>query len=242
MDRRETIKSLLVGSVLGGVALTTQSCREDLESVVPETISSDSDYDYGRTPAEKKHDQEILDSEPFFSTDELATLAVLCDIILPATAEFGGANDAEVPAFIAFIVKDMPYHQLPIQGGLMWLKGESNQRFGIPFTALSTDQQIEIIDEIAYPDTKFKSPELEPGRTFFRLMRNLTLTGYYTSRIGVDALGYIGNRPNMWDGVPQDVLDQHGMTYEEEWLAKCINHETREQAAEWDDDGNLLNN
>jgi len=240
MDRRETIKSLLIGSVLGGVALTAQSCKEDLDVTVPD-LSNDK-LDYGRTPSEQKHDQRILDADPFFSSDELATIGILCDIILPPTAEFGGANDAEVPAFIEFIVQDLPFLQLPVQGGLMWLNGESNRRFEKSFNGLESKQQLEIIDQIAYPDPKKLTPELEPGRSFFMQMRNLTLTGYFTTRIGVDALGYVGNNPNMWDGVPQDVLDDHGLVYEKKWLAKCINHETREQAAEWDENGNILNN
>lgn len=46
---------------------------------------------------------------------------------------------------------------------------------------------------------------------------------------------------NVWDGVPQDVLDKHGLAYEEEWLAKCVTPEQREEVAKWDDEGNLLN-
>lgn len=70
----------------------------------------------------------------------------------------------------------------------------------------------------------------------------MTLTGYYTSKIGIADLGYVGNRANMWDGVPQDVLDKHGLANDKDWLAKCINHEKREEIAQWDDKGNLLNN
>ena len=239
MDRRDTIKSLLVGSVLGGVALTTQSCRKDPLETVSETVDKPM---YGRTPAEKKHDLAIQNSSPFFSEADLGTIAILCDIILPAQGEHGSATEAEVPAFIEFIVKDLPDHQLPLQGGLMWLNSESRKRFEKPFAQVTQAQQIEIVDEIAYPDPEKKSPELEPGRSFFKRLRNLTLTGYFTSRIGVKALGYAGNRPNLWDGVPQDVLDKHGLAYEEDWIAKCVNHETRDQVAEWDEHGNLLNN
>ncbi len=239
MDRRETIKSLLVGSVLGGVALTAQSCRTDEVAPIVEALQKPK---YGRTPSEQLHDQKIQDAPSFFSAAELNTIAILCDIILPSSGEFGSAVDAEVPAFIEFIVKDLPMHQLPIQGGLMWLNGECNKRFQLPFAEANKTQQLEIIDQIAYPDPEKNTPQLEPGRTFFTRMRNLTLTGYYTSQIGIKALGYVGNRPNMWDGVPQDVLDKHGLAYEKEWLDKCINHETRDQVAEWDENGNLLNN
>ena len=58
--------------------------------------------------------------------------------------------------------------------------------------------------------------------------------------MGWDDLGYVGNRPNIWDGVPEDVLKEHGMEYEAEWLAKCIDQSKRDITAEWDEDGNLL--
>ncbi|NNE76845.1 MAG: gluconate 2-dehydrogenase subunit 3 family protein, partial [Pricia sp.] len=75
---------------------------------------------------------------------------------------------------------------------------------------------------------------------FFYLMRGLTMTGYYTSKVGIADLGYKGNMPNVWDGVPQDVLDQHGVAYDPEWIAKCVDQSKRNEIAEWDENGNLL--
>jgi hypothetical protein len=53
-------------------------------------------------------------------------------------------------------------------------------------------------------------------------MRNLTATGFYTSQIGVTDLGYAGNTPNQWNGVPDDVLKQYGLSYTEKELKECI--------------------
>ena len=64
--------------------------------------------------------------------------------------------------------------------------------------------------------------------------------GYYTTRIGFDDLGYVGNRPNIWDGVPEEILADHDVELDPEWAAKCIDQSTRETIAEWDDEGNLL--
>jgi hypothetical protein len=75
---------------------------------------------------------------------------------------------------------------------------------------------------------------------FFALMRNLTVSGYYTSKVGIADLGYKGNQPNIWDGVPQEVLDKHGMAYDPEWIAKCIDQSKRNEIAEWDENGKLL--
>jgi hypothetical protein len=232
MNRRDTIKSLVLGSVAAG--LTLKGCApqaEEIKSVVSETPA------YGRTPKEKLHDKKIRETQ-FLNEHELATIAVLCDIILPANADFGSATDAGVDDFIEFIVKDLPAHQTPLRGGLMWLDSFSNKSFGKEFIALSNEDQLKICDQIAYP--KKTAPELKQGEKFFSQMRNLTLTGYYTTRMGLDDLGYKGNTPNVWDGIPEDVLKAHGMSYDEAWLAKCVDQSTRGVVAKWDDQGNLI--
>ena len=71
-------------------------------------------------------------------------------------------------------------------------------------------------------------------------MRNLTLTGYYTTELGFRDLDYMGNTPNVWDGVPETVLRRHGKSYDSDWLSKCIDQSTRDIVAEWDDDMNLV--
>ncbi len=233
MDRRETLKSLLIGSLAGGVVM--QGCKTSDDQSENGSVTESNEY--GRLPEEKERDQRLM-SETFFTEHEAATIAVLCDIILPADDQSGGALDAEVPAFIEFISKDIPTHQLPLRGGIMWLDNESIDRFGATFLDASQDQQIQIIDDIAYPDTA--TPDMQPGVKFFDRMRNLTLTGFYTTRIGIDALGYKGNVPNVWDGVPEQVLEKHGLAYEPEWLAKCVDQEKRAELPQWDEEGNLI--
>jgi len=234
MDRRDSIKSLLAGSLAGGLLLN--GCTPETKETEKKEVESTGDY--GRTPEEKERDAK-LHAERFFNEHELGTIAVLCDIILPANDKFGAATDAGVPEFVEFMVKDLPYHQLPIRGGLMWLDNKSNKQFEKEFKACSNEEQISIIDEIAYPDKA--APEVEQGVKFFSLMRNLTLTGYYTTKMGIEDLGYQGNVANIWDGVPKEVLEKHGLAYEEEWLAKCIDQSKRADVAQWDDEGNLIN-
>ena len=233
MDRRDSIKSLLAGSLAGGLILNgcAPEVKEETQKELPST------GDYGRTSEEKERDAK-LQSEQFFNEHELETIAVLCDIILPANEKYGAATDAGVPEFVEFIVKDLPYHQLPIRGGLMWLDNKSNKQFGKEFKSCTEEQQITIVDEIAYPDKA--APEVEQGVKFFSLMRNLTLTGYYTTKMGLEDLGYKGNVANVWDGVPDDVLEKHGLSYDEEWLSKCIDQSKRADIAKWDDEGNLI--
>ncbi len=235
MNRRESFKTILLGTIAGATLVTTTGCEKD----VPEVDASNELGLYGRTPAEIERDKKILE-EVYFNQEELETIAVLSDIILPATSTAGSATEAGVVEFIDFIVKDLPDNQLPIRGGLMWLNSESMRRYDKTFLELSDSQQIAIIDDIAYPDEKGEKPDLAPGIKFFDKMRGLVITGYYTSKMGIEDLGYKGNQPNIWDGVPQDVLDKHGMKYDEDWLPKFVDQSKREVLAEWDDDMNLI--
>ncbi len=150
----------------------------------------------------------------------MATIAVLADIIIPKDEVSGNATDAKVPEFIDFIVNDMPDHQLPMRGGLSWLNMQCFKKYNNAFTQCSSQQQIEIVDAIAYPEKAL--PEMKQGVAFFNLMRNLTATGFYSTEIGWKDIGYIGNQPNNWDGVPDDVLKQYGLAYTEKELAECV--------------------
>ncbi len=41
-------------------------------------------------------------------------------------------------------------------------------------------------------------------------------------------------------GVPQDVLDQYGLSYDKDWLDKCVDQSKRNETAKWDEKGNLI--
>jgi hypothetical protein len=152
----------------------------------------------------------------------LATITVLGDIIIPKDDVSGSASDAKVPEFIEFIVKDMPEHQTPMRGGLMWIDRHAFKKNGKNFKDCSKDQQIAIVDEIAYPNKAAK--EVAQGVAFFSLMRNLTATGFYTSQIGVADVGYMGNQPNQWNGVPDEVMKQYGLAYTEKENKECVKY------------------
>jgi hypothetical protein len=143
-----------------------------------------------------------------------------------------------VKEFIDFIVKDIEAHKIPLRGGVMWLDSFSNKTYNKEFIHCTQEEQFYICDQIAYPGKT--EPELIQGEAFFTTMRNLTITGYYTSKQGTEELGYKGNTPNVWDGVPEDILKEHGFEYEEAWLAKCVNQDKRGDIAKWDEQGNLI--
>lgn len=174
---------------------------------------------YDRTDEEKKV-HEKLTAETFFTEHELATIAVLSDIIIPADDVSGSATDAGVPAFIEFIVKDKPEFQTPMRGGLRWLDLQMGKLYGTSFKDSKPAQQIALVDAIAFP--KKAQAQMAAGVSFFSLMRNLTATGFYSSKIGMKDIGYAGNTPNQWNGVPDDVLKQYNLSYTQKEQAECV--------------------
>ena len=216
MDRRKSIKALLIGTA--STAVLIESCNtKDKPTAAAEDVKKLDEDD--RMPEEKAVNKK-LHADKFFTASELASITILADIIVPKDAISGSASDAKVADFIEFIVKDMPQHQIPMRGGLRWLELQSLNRFEKSFTAITEQQRLAIVDGIAYPD-KVKA-NMQQGVAFFNLMRNLTLTGFYTSEIGVKDIGYEGNKPNQWNGVPADVLKQYNMAYTEKELKECI--------------------
>ena len=241
MDRRSSLKTIILGTV-GGSAIVGGATSCDVPNAEGTVESPADKLDYGRTPHEKERDAELM-TETFFNEHEMATITALCGLILPADDKSGSAVDAGVPDFIEFIVKDMESNQLPMRGGLMWMDHEANKRFDLAFKDCAEEQQKAILDDIAYNQVLEEDPNspLAPGIKFFDLMRNLTVTGFYTAKEGViKDLEYKGNIPGLWDGVPQDVLDKHGMTYDEKYMALYIDHDTREDVAQWDEKGELI--
>jgi Gluconate 2-dehydrogenase subunit 3 len=218
MDRRKSLKTLLIGGLsVGAVADACNQPEKDKIRSKEEPAAADIK---DRMPEEIIHDKKIA-GEVFFTPAEMAVITVLVDIIIPKDDISGSATDVKVPEFIAFIVNDKPDElQVPLRGGIRWLELESSKRFDKSFTNLSNAQQLQIVDDIAYP-AKAK-PEFLQGVTFFTLMRNLTITGFYTTEVGFKDIGYVGNRPNQWNGVPDDVLKHYNMAYTEKELKECI--------------------
>jgi hypothetical protein len=208
MKRRDVLRNIGLGTA--GVAVSGKVMAREIEP--KEIVEELPDSRNGQLKEEILHEQK-LKAETFFNKHEMATIAILADIIIPADNNSGSATDSGVPDFIEFIVKDMPHHQVPMRGGLMWLDLESKKQFGDKFIKISKTNKMALIDQIAYPaDAK---PDMSQGVTFFNKMRDLTATGFFTSEIGVKDLGYKGNTPNVWDGADEEDLKKFGLSYDE---------------------------
>lgn len=206
MKRRDYLKNISLSS-LGLAAFNPDLQAAELLDVPKKPVKV---WNYGRTDPEKKRDAELF-SKTFFNSHEMATMKILVDIILPADERGPSASATGVPDFIEFMAKDKPELQTPLRGGFRWLDSESIKRFNKQFKLISAAQRIEIVENIAYP--KKIKPGFSHGTNFFSLMRNLTATGYWSSKEGIKDIGYKGNVPNVWDGVPADILKEFGVSY-----------------------------
>ncbi|WP_350293646.1 gluconate 2-dehydrogenase subunit 3 family protein [uncultured Croceitalea sp.] len=239
MDRRKSLKAIALGSVATGLAAHGCKPGEEKSEVVDVKTHEPAEW---RTDYENKILSEIKAGEDFFNEHQRETMTVLCDLILPPSDEFKGASDADVVSFIDFMARDTESEkmQTDLKGGLMWLDHKCNTENGVVFKSATEAQQKAILDEIAYYNPKTPENERPFEVNFFSMVRNMTMSGFYTTKIGIEELGYKGNMPNVWNGVPQDVLDQHGVSYDPEWIAKCVDQSKRNITAEWDENGNLL--
>ena len=220
MDRRKSIKTLVIGGISIGVIAEACKLHEN-SPVAPAEIEKEAIVSGINRMKEEIANEKMINAGPaFFTPEEMTSITILGDIIIPRDTVSGSASDAKVPDFIEFIVKDMPEHQTPLRGGLRWLDLQCLNRYGKAFKDCNQKQQMEIVDEIAWP--KKAKPEMMQGVAFFNLMRNLTATGFYTSEMGVKDVGYIGNVPNQWNGVPDDVLKQYKLAYTEKELKECV--------------------
>ena len=132
-------------------------------------------------------------------------------------------------------MKDTPSFQGVLRDGLKWLDKTSTENFGKDFVSCSEIDQKNILDKVAFAKGKKNKEE-----AFFSTIRNLVITGYFSSEVGIKDLGYKGNQPNVWDGVPEDVLKEHGFSYKKDWNYKFLDPLKRNDIAEWDENGNLI--
>ncbi len=148
----------------------------------------------------------------FFTAHELATVTVLADLVIPRDERSGGATEAGVPEFMDFILNEYPDMRTAFRGGLAWLDHESHRRFGKAFIDASASDQRQILDDIAWP--KKAPPELSQGVAFFNRFRDLTASGFFSSKMGVADLQYQGNEFVMeWKGCPPEALAKLGVKY-----------------------------
>lgn len=145
---------------------------------------------------------------------EWDTVRVLVDLIIPKDERSGSATDAGVPEFMDFMLGDDPTLETPIRGGLAWLDHECDDRWRKTFLASGDAERTAVLDDIAWP--KKARREHAAGVAFFNSFRDLTASGFFSSKLGVQDLRYIGNAVVLeWKGCPPEALAKLGVRYDE---------------------------
>jgi gluconate 2-dehydrogenase gamma chain len=129
----------------------------------------------------------------YFAAHQYEMLNSLCDTIIPKDEKSGGAVEAGAPEFIDLLTSENEDFQLTLGGGLMWLDTFSLDRYSNLFLDCAPEQRKEMLDLIAFRKNAKQDPSLSQGVAFFAHLRKFTCDGFYTSKIGIADLQYIGN-------------------------------------------------
>lgn len=195
VDRRTALKVVAAAPVLASFVLTEPEVEAAQRKTAAALLSGD------------------VFEPKFFTPAEWQTVRVLADLIIPRDERSGSATDVGTPEFMDFMMIDKPGQQKWMRTGLTWLDAECQKRYGKNFIDCDAAQQAALLDIIAWPK---KAPaDMKPGVDFFMDFRNLAMTGFWTSKVGIEDLQYKGNTfvPH-WDGCPPEALKKLGVSYD----------------------------
>ncbi|WP_020529027.1 gluconate 2-dehydrogenase subunit 3 family protein [Flexithrix dorotheae] len=209
INRRDTLKAIGLAS-LGATTSVIPGCNTPEEKKAP--AEHDHAHNHGGGESNISEEDMALMKQQFFNEHEMKTIKVLGDLVIPADEKSGSASDAGFPEFLEFMMKDQPQHQVGMRGGLNWLDNQCQKEFGKKFIDCTENEQKSMLDEIAYPEKA--RPENSQGVAWFNKFRDFVATGFFTSKLGIDDLQYMGNVATVWQGAPQEVLDKLGVSYD----------------------------
>ena len=179
ISRRDILKSLTATAISGSVL-----------RVIPLEAA---ELAHRMVQAEKSASESHTYTPKFFSAHAYKTLQSLCQTIIPSDDETKGAIEAGAPEFIDLLTSENKEYQTALGGGLMWLDNTCIDRYEKVYLDCAPGQQKEILDLIAYRKNAKEDPSLGQGIEFFAFLRKLTADGFFTSEIGIEYVGYIGN-------------------------------------------------
>jgi hypothetical protein len=196
-DRRDFIK-FMAAAPLAHLAVTAL----DLEEAAAET----------RETLERLAERGQQYQPKVFTADEWRTVRVLVDIVIPRDDRSGSATDAQVPEFMDVFMETRENMRNQMRTGLAWLDEESRKRFTKSFVDCDDAQRKAVLDDLAWP--RRARPEMQAGVRFFNFFRNFTASGFWSSKMGVEDLQYMGNTPvAQWNGCPEPALNKLGVKY-----------------------------
>ena len=120
------------------------------------------------------------------------TVVAISELIIPQT-ETPGAKAARVNEFVDLVLSDAAAgERREFLRGLAWMDARAQELFGSDFVSATADQQTALLTILSAPRNRSTADQL--GREFFESIKSLTITGYYTTEIGLrQELGEDGN-------------------------------------------------
>jgi gluconate 2-dehydrogenase gamma chain len=179
VTRRDILRTLAMGAVSGSVL-----------QVIPAKAA---EYAHQTVHNEKAASPAGKYAPKYFSSHQYELLTTLCDTIIPKDEKSGGAVEAGAPEFIDLLTSENEEYQVALGGGLQWLDSFCIDRYSEPFLDCTPEQRKAVLDMIAFRKNAKQDQALSQGVAFFSFLRRLTCDGFYTSKIGIADLQYIGN-------------------------------------------------
>ena len=204
MNRRNTIKALGLGAISATTILEACNTNPAKAPLTDHAVDTT-----GRQDFEVARDRSIA-AQTFFDAHEMATIVILADIIIPKDQHSGSATDAGVPEFMDFMMIDQPRRQIAMRGGLAMIDRLAIERFGKRFVSGSDRERRSLLDEITYTTNPDRG--LTQAIAFFNSFRDLTASGFWSTKMGVADLQYQGNVfVSEWNGCPDAALKKLGV-------------------------------
>jgi gluconate 2-dehydrogenase gamma chain len=179
ISRRDVLRNLAVGAAGGSVL-----------QIIPAQAA---ELAHAMIQSEKAASPQGKYTPKYFNAHAYQTLVMLCDVIIPKDEVSGGAVEAGAPEFIDLLTSENQEYQEILGGGLMWLDNFCVDRYQRTFLECGAEQRKEVLDLIAFRKNAKSDPGLSQGVAFFAKLRLMTCDGFYTAKIGIEDLKYIGN-------------------------------------------------
>jgi hypothetical protein len=181
LDRRQALRKLAAGGLGAATApLWSQRLSElALAHADPHTHAA-------AAPAAGPWQPKVFDAH------QNQTVVTLTELIIPQT-DTPGAKAARVNEFVDLVLSDaQPSERKEFFRGLLWMDTRAQELFGGDFVSATPEQQTALLTIVSSRTNRSTADQI--GREFFEAIKALTVTGYYTSEIGLrQELGEDGN-------------------------------------------------
>jgi hypothetical protein len=186
LTRRDAIKTITAGA---GLVVSLPVLGAGVFGQTP----SHEDHAHGSGMAAAAGRKEAEKPQPlkFFTAEENRILVDLTERIIPSDDSSPGSKEARVSEYIDLVVSESPETTRQLwREGISMINKNSIEMFGKPFADASIDQQVLLLKQLSKNEVSPSSAE----ERFFRTVKNATIDGYYTSKIGIhQELHYKGN-------------------------------------------------